>query len=190
MNPASIQEAGDIQSAIENLVYECNLEILSRPQERREIVVKFYRTVADAFGGRWARIFMSIRQLEGDGVSNVINISQSNGTQVVIDSKVQTINSTITQLSSAGGDAQNVAAALSAMVEVVTHASDLQAETQKEVVECLALLAKQAVKPAAERENGIVRSVLATLPSLLSSASSLGSLWAQYGPALEGFFLS
>jgi len=86
------------------------------------------------------------------------------------------------------GDAQQVARALEELTQAVLSSQATLPDVEKrEIVEALTTIAEQAAKKPEERSKGTLRAVVAWLPTAISAASNLVSLWEKVGPTIRAY---
>jgi len=118
---------------------------------------------------------------------STIHIQNSNVANLNVGSQVGTINAAV-QLMVGRGDAQQVARALEELTQAVLSSQATLPDVEKrEIVEALTTIAEQAAKKPEERSKGTLRAVVAWLPTAISAASNLVSLWEKVGPTIRAY---
>ncbi len=77
--------------------------------------------------------------------------------------------------------------ALEQLTQAVLSEATLQAADKKEVVEALSAIAEQAAKKPEERSKGILKAAVAWLPTAISAAKNLTTLWDKFGPIIKAY---
>jgi hypothetical protein len=113
-----------------------------------------------------------------------IHIQNSNIANLNLGAQVGTINAALQIIS--GGDAaqQELARAIEQLTEAVVQASLPNADKQ-EVVEALSTIAEQAAKKPEARSKGTLKALVAWLPTAISAANNLTTLWDKLGPIIK-----
>jgi hypothetical protein len=108
-----------------------------------------------------------------------IQIQNSNVANLNLGAQVGTINAALQTIS--GGDAaqQELARAIEQLTEAVLQAT-LPAPDKQDVVEALSTIAEQAAKKPEERSTGTLKAVVAWLPTAISAANNLTTLWDKF----------
>jgi hypothetical protein len=116
-----------------------------------------------------------------------IHIQNSNVANLNLGSQVGKINAALQSIS--GGDAQNreFAQALEQLTRAVLSEAMLRDAEKKEVVEVLSTIAEQAEKKPEERSKGVLRAAVAWLPTAISAATNLTTLWNTFGPIIKAY---
>jgi len=118
--------------------------------------------------------------------SPTIYIQDSNVANLNLGSQIGTINAALQSISG-GGDAQQreFARALERLTQAILSEASLQAAEKQEVVEALSTIAEQAAKKPEERSKGILKAAVAWLPTAISAAKNLTTLWDTFGPIIK-----
>ena len=87
------------------------------------------------------------------------------------------------------GDAQReVARALEELTQAVLSSQTSLPESEKlEVLDSLKTIAEQAAKKPDERAKGTLKAILGYLPTAISAASNLVSLWEKVGSTIKTY---
>ena len=78
-----------------------------------------------------------------------------------------------------------IASAVKEFTQALVDSDDLDASTKNDVAEQLAFLVTQVKAKPDERSSGMVKSVISGIRSLVSSTSSLVTLWEKLQPLIE-----
>lgn len=104
------------------------------------------------------------------------NFSISNSQVGVINTgTVENIDATVSVLKSSGND--DLALALTELVQAVLSTDDLAAQSKNRAVELLNELGEQVVAPPEKRRTAVARAVLSDVGTILSGVASLSVLW-------------
>ncbi len=79
-----------------------------------------------------------------------------------------------------------LADAIKELTEAIAKDSSQELAARDELLQVLQVLASQAVQPKERRNKGLIKSLLGTLNSTLSSISTLAKLWEKFEPILYG----
>jgi hypothetical protein len=112
-----------------------------------------------------------------------IHIQNSNVANLNLGSQIGTINAAIQSIS-ARGDAE-FANAIERLTQAVLSESSLRAAEQQEIMQVLSTIATEGAKKPNERSMGIVRAAVAWLPTAVSAANNLLTLWEKVGPIIR-----
>ena len=105
----------------------------------------------------------------------VIHIENSNIANLNLGSQIGTINASLQQMSDGNEPQKEFARALQEFTEAVVSAT--LADTQKkEVVEALSTIAEQAAKKPEERSTGILKALVAWVPTAIATTHHLTAL--------------
>jgi hypothetical protein len=116
-----------------------------------------------------------------------IHIQNSNVANLNIGSQVGTINAASESISGSG-DAQEFARALKELTEAVVSCQSTLHDTEKqEFVQVLSTIAEQAARKPEERSKGTLKAAVAWIPTAISAASNLASLWDKVGPTIRTY---
>jgi hypothetical protein len=113
-----------------------------------------------------------------------IHIENSTIANLNLGSQVGTINASVQQMSKGDESQQEFARALQELTEAVVSATLADAQ-KKEVVEALSTMAEQATKKPEERSTGILKALVAWIPSAIGTAHHLTALWDKFGPIIR-----
>ena len=116
-----------------------------------------------------------------------LNIQNSNIANLNLGSQVGAINAALESISSQGGSQQEFALAIKELTEAVVSQQGLIDSQKQEVIQVLATLVAEASKKPEERSAGMLKAVLTYIPTVISSASQLATIWATHGPAIKAY---
>ncbi len=112
-----------------------------------------------------------------------IHIEGSNIANLNLGSQIGTINASLEHISEGDESQKAFARALQQFTEAVVSANLADTE-KKEVVEALSTVAEQAAKKPDERSHGLLKAVLAWIPTAIGTADHLTALWDKFGPII------
>jgi len=107
---------------------------------------------------------------------------------VINHSEVQQIDVNLTSLHNAGNDAAGDA--LKTLTEAALTEKALNDAQRSELIEQLAFLSSQAVRPPAERKTGIIKAVMGAVGRTTATIAGLLDLWLKAEPILKAIFRS
>lgn len=114
----------------------------------------------------------------------IIHIENSSIANLNLGSQVGTINASLQQMSKGNESQKELARALQEFTEAVMSATLADAQ-KKEVVEALSTIAEQAAKTPEERSTGVLKALVAWVPSAIATAHHLTALWDKFGPTIR-----
>jgi hypothetical protein len=114
-------------------------------------------------------------------------IQNSNIGNLNLGSQVGMISTVLESISSGGGSQQEFAQALKELTEAVVSQQALSDTQKREVVQALSTVAEEAPKKPEERSTGTLKAIMAYIPTAISSASQLTTLWEKLGPTIKGY---
>ena len=120
--------------------------------------------------------------------STVINVHDSTVGTVSLGAIMGDVQSTVQALHVAGASSLETARAIDELVGAVTESTELTLQQQQEVVEVLAELSRQALKPEGERQIGPIKAAWNFIREAMGAAKDLGELVTKYGPIVERNF--
>ncbi len=85
-------------------------------------------------------------------------------------------------------DNEQVVESMKAIAEAIANTTELENDTKDQLLEQMAFVAEQAALPASRRQPSVIRPVLTSISTTLSSVASLAAIWAQWGDNLLRFF--
>ena len=88
---------------------------------------------------------------------------------------IHNLDARVTTLRQIGQD--KLASQLQQLTEAVITSTELAQETKQESIELLSSLTNEILKPSQDRSKSLIKSITATLTQLLSSASSIATIW-------------
>lgn len=99
---------------------------------------------------------------------------------------IQSIDINITKLNEDGN--KEFASALKILVEAITSNQEISKTARTELLDQANLLSNQAALPTSERKLGLVKPVLTSLSTGITTVGSLAKIWSLCGDTLCGFF--
>ena len=119
-----------------------------------------------------------------------VNLHIENSTlgNLNLGSQIGTINIALETVSDQGPAFRGFAEALREFTEATLSQHLLTDSEKSEIVQALSTVAEQATKKPDERSYGTLKAVLLWLPSAISAATDLVTLWDKCGPAIKVFF--
>ncbi len=170
MRPATVQSVAEVPSTLGEFVHEVLVD--GEPQARRVL------------GSELHAVPPLDADLRGRNAPT-IHIQDSNVANLNLGSQVGTINAALQSISGGDDAEREFARALEQLTQaVISHATLPDAERQ-EVVQALSTIAEQAAKRPEERAKGTLKAVVAWLPTAISAASDLTTLWDKFGPIIK-----
>jgi hypothetical protein len=117
-----------------------------------------------------------------------VHIQNSNVANLNLGSQVGTINAVLDSISGMGNTQQEFAVAIKELTEAAVSPETALTDTQRqEFVDVLATIAEQGAKPPEQRATGVVKAAVKWIPTAISAASNLVSLWDKLGPTILRF---
>jgi hypothetical protein len=138
-----------------------------------------------------AEMLMSYSAMEGAvSVSDkpIINIINSQVGNLNLGSQIGNINTSLSVVSQQGASGKDFAEAVKAVTEAVLGAAELNDAQKKEAVQSLEFISQEAATPPEQRKTGVLRTVVESIPKVLSAAASAVAIWAKYGSHIRLFF--
>jgi hypothetical protein len=114
----------------------------------------------------------------------IVHIENSNIANLNLGSQIGAINASLQQMSDGDEPQKEFARALQEFTEAVVSAT-LADDQKKEVVDALSTIAEQAAKKPEERSKGILKAVVAWVPTAIATAHHLTALWDKFGPLIR-----
>ncbi|HET6841757.1 MAG TPA: hypothetical protein VFK06_08735 [Candidatus Angelobacter sp.] len=119
--------------------------------------------------------------------NTTIHIENSSIANLNLGSQIGTITASLNQVVEGDQSQKEFAQALQEFTQAVIRASLSDAD-KKEVVETLSLLATEATRKPEERSKGILKAAVAWIPSVVSTATQLVTLWDKVTPIIRAYF--
>ncbi len=116
-----------------------------------------------------------------------IHIENSNIANLNLGSQIGTITASLNQVVADNQSQKEFAQALQEFTQAVISTT-LPDVDKKEVVETLSTLATEATKKPEERSRGILKAAVAWIPSAISTATQLVTLWDKVTPIIRAYF--
>jgi hypothetical protein len=166
----------------------------SRIEKSSNVCVKaaIYDELCNAGQHELAEILMFYSAMEGamsmSGTpSYTFNISGTVG-NLNLGEQIGQITTSLTVVSRQGAGAAEFAQAVKSVTEEVVHCFDLGDPQKKEAIDALEFISQQATIEPEKRKAGILKSVVESIPKILSSAASGIAIWTKYGDHIRHFF--
>ena len=122
------------------------------------------------------------------GSSTSIHLQNSSIANLNLGTQVGTINAVVQAMQGEGDAQRQVARALEELAQAVLSSQTTLPESEKlEVLDSLTTIAEQAAKKPEERSKGTLKAIFGYLPTAISAASNLASLWDKVGPTIKGY---
>ncbi|HEY5163295.1 MAG TPA: hypothetical protein VII81_09835, partial [Terriglobales bacterium] len=83
---------------------------------------------------------------------------------------------------------RELAEALKQLTEAVLNDESLSDGQKKEATQVIAEVAQQAKAEPEKRSGGTIKALIAGFPAVISAATEVTKLWAQWGPVISKFF--
>ena len=172
MQPATVQSVADVPSTLGEYVHEVLVD--GDPAMRRVLGSQLQPVPA----------------LDEDlrGRRPAIHIQNSNVANLNVGSQVGIINANLQTISMGGGTQQEFALAIEQLTQAVVSEAKLQQDQRQEVIDAIATLSVEAAKRPEERSKGTIKALAAWLPTAISAANNLVTLWDKLGPSIKAYF--
>jgi len=115
-----------------------------------------------------------------------IHIQNSNVANLNLGSQLGTITANLQAISAGDESERHFARALEELTQAVLSEKALQQNEKQEVVDAISTLAEQAAKKPEERSKVTLKAIATWLPTAISAASNLMTLWDKLGPIIKG----
>lgn len=170
MRPATVRSVADVPSTLGEFVHE----VLADGQMQVERVL--------------GCDLHPFPEVDADLTGHAPNIHIQNSTvaNLNLGSQVGIINASLQQIAEHGSDLEFVRT-LREFTDAVVSAA-LESTAKQELVEALSTIAEQATKKPEERSKGTLRALVSWIPTAVSTASQLSTLWDKYGPIIKAHF--
>ena len=116
-----------------------------------------------------------------------IHIQNSHVANLNLGSQVGNITAVLQSISGGNAAQREFARALEHLTQAVVSHAMLPDADKQEVVQTLSTIAEQAAKKPEERSKGILKAAVAWLPTAISTASDLTTLWDKFGPIIKAY---
>lgn len=175
---------------IEPDLHVLNSRIQAEPHRRGAILIEEYQRAVKAGDLDKARSLLLMRDILDarsvpDQRTTIFHITAAN---VNFGQQTGKITATLNSLLAENPDATKIVDAITALTEGVLSSKDLQDTQKNDALEALEFIGKEAQAGPENRRTGVLKSVLASLSEIISSASGLLSLWQTFGPQIKLFF--
>jgi hypothetical protein len=114
-----------------------------------------------------------------------VHVQNSNIANLNLGSQVGTINAALQSISAGDAQQKEFARALEELTQAVLSAAALNATQKQEAVDALSTIAEEAAKKPEERRRGMLKAAVSWLPTAISAANNLASLWDKLGPIIK-----
>jgi hypothetical protein len=132
-------------------------------------------------------MFFSAMETSMSGAPNyTFNISGTVG-NLNLGEQIGQITTSLTIVSKQGASAAEFAQAVKSLTDEVLASTDLRDPQKRDAVEALEYLSHQATLEPAKRKAGILKSVVESIPTILSVTSSGIEIWAKHGDQIRQF---
>jgi hypothetical protein len=118
------------------------------------------------------------------GNQPMIHIQDSNIANLNMGSQIGTLNAALQVISEGDESQKEFAQALEECTQAVVAAA-LSDANKHEVVEAVSIIAEQAGKKPEERSKGTLKALVAWIPTAISAANNLVTLWDKIGPSVK-----
>jgi hypothetical protein len=115
-----------------------------------------------------------------------VHIQNSTVANLNLGSQVGRINTALATITNE--DHAEIAEALKQITEAIAGSAALAESTKKEAIEAISTLAVQAEAKPEEQSTGTVKAILSWLPTAISTAADLATLWNTLGPLIAAHF--
>lgn len=171
MQPATVQSVADAPSTLGEYVHEVLME-----------------------GGKGLRRVLGselqpVPELDEDlrGHRPTIHIENSNVANLNVGSQIGTITANLQAISEAGDTQQQFVLAIEQLTQAIVADAALAATQKQEVVEAIVTISQEAAKKPAERSKVTLKALMTWLPTAISAANGLVTLWDKLGPTIKGY---
>ena len=171
------------------LHHVCEALILNRhdaPAIRQRLIHAFEDIFGEADLERFLTFYSIITAMADKPISQTITAI---GDHIQIGHQVAATQSTVNILAAGDAEEKRIGTALQTLVESVLSDSVFTDTQRKEALEALKLIGEQAKLPSGERQpSSIIKAVWASIPSILSTASSTIAAWNNFAPQVGALF--
>ena len=123
----------------------------------------------------------------GDVTLNHINISNSN-VGMVNTGKIQAESIDLSIDALIRGNEQELAKAIKDLTTATLQAQQVTDANRNEIIELLAHIAEESIKPPEYRKKSIIMSAISRVGELVSLADGLTKIWEHSSPIIKSFF--
>jgi hypothetical protein len=181
-------------AAAQRILWDAYARIYGAPAGRRreDLVLAVFRELRTSGQEPMAHLFLQfdavMKGLDMDKPNVTYNFNNATMANANFGTQIGTITASIESTRKEGGKGVEFATAMKTVTEGVINDPELTDAQKKDALEVLELLGSEAQQPPEKRKQGVLRSVLESMPKLLTSASALVNLWHTFGPHITGFF--
>lgn len=171
MQPGTVQSVADAPSTLGEFVHEV---LVDGESQSRRVLGSELQPLPD---------------LDEDlrGKQPVINIHSSNVGNLNVGSQVGIINTNLQTMSKGGDAEQKFAQALEEITQAIVSEASLSENQKQEAMQAIATLSQEATKKPEERSKGTIKALVGWLPTVISTADGLVTLWNNLGPSIRGY---
>jgi hypothetical protein len=123
--------------------------------------------------------------LRGSGTA--IHIHHSNVANLNVGSQIGVINANLQSLSTGDEKQREFARAIEQLAQAVASESALEENQKQEIVEAVTTISEQAAKKPEERSRSTLKALVGWIPTAVSAANGLVTLWHSVGPTIKAF---
>jgi hypothetical protein len=170
--PATVQSVADVPSTLGEYVHEV---LVDSDQGVHRVLGCDLQPVPD---------------LDEDlrGNRTAIHIHNSNVANINLGSQIGVINANLQSLTRGDETQQEFARAIEQLAQAVASESALEEAQKQEIVEAITTISEEASKKPGERSNATLKALAAWIPTAISAANNLVTLWRSTGPTIKAFF--
>ena len=185
-------EQSSIEAAI-GLLVKLHAELPDDSSGRTELKRRLTEKLQTEGHGEIASVLMIYDAVIGArkemALPNIVyNFQNSQIANANFGTQLGPISASLTALTQKDAGTARFADALKALTESVINAPDLSESQKRDVLDNLGFLGAQAQEPPEKRKSGVLRSVLGSVPNVLTTAASLATIWQTFGPQITTFF--
>lgn len=168
LRPGTVQSVADAPSTLGEFVHAVLID--GEPQARRVLGSEIH----------------PIPELDEDlrPGRTAVHIHNSNVANLNLGSQVGTITANLQAISNADGGRQ-FAEAMESFANAVVAEQILRDDVKKEVLDAATVISEQAVKKPEERSSATLKALTAWIPTAISAANGLVTLWDKVGPIIK-----
>jgi hypothetical protein len=172
MQPAVVRSVADVPSTLGQYVHEV---LVDGEQAMRRVLGSELQPVPD---------------LDEDLKSKrtAIHIHNSNVANLNVGSQIGVINANLQSLSTGDDTQRGFASALEQLAQAVASESALEESQKQEIVEAITTISAEAAKKPVERSKSTLKALVSWIPTAISAANNLVTLWHSVGPTIQAFF--
>jgi hypothetical protein len=115
-----------------------------------------------------------------------IHIQNSSVANLNLGSQLGTITANLQTISAGDESQRQFARALEELTQAVLSETALQQNEKQEVVDAISTLAEQGAKKPEQRSKVTLKAIATWIPTAISAANNLMTLWDKLGPSIKG----